>query len=284
MEIAFIVGYGIQKKPSCGSGSGNVEKTTHIGYSRRHVYNPIIQSKIHRIVAVKKSDSDFEDLQREIIRCRKCPRLVEWRERVAREKVRRFRDQEYWGRPAPAFGSPDAGLMVIGLAPAAHGGNRTGRMFTGDGSGDWLYEALYRYGFANRPESVSMDDGLMLHNCLITAVARCAPPKNRLTAVEIENCRDYLKKELELARDKKIVLVLGQVAFQVFVRLWRESDQLPNELKPKFRHGGVWVLPGGLHLLSCYHPSRQNTQTGKLTRLMFHDVFDRARAILDAAS
>lgn len=206
-----------------------------------------------------------------------------WRERVAREKVRRFRDQDYWGRPVPAFGSPDAKLIVIGLAPAAHGGNRTGRMFTGDGSGDWLYEALHQYGFANRPASVGIDDGLMLHDCLVTAVARCAPPKNKLTVDEIGNCRDYLKKELELADDKKIVLTLGQVAFQTFLRLLRESGERPNGLDLKFGHGREWVLPGGLCLLSSYHPSRQNTQTGKLTRSMFHGVFRRARAILDAS-
>ena len=227
--------------------------------------------------------SDFKSLQQRIIQCRKCPRLVEWREQVAREKVRRFRTQEYRGRPVPAFGSPDARLIVIGLAPAAHGGNRTGRMFTGDGSGDWLYETLHRYGFANQPESVSIDDGLTLKDCLVTAVARCAPPKNKLTADEIRNCRDYLKKELELARDRKVVLTLGQVAFQALIRLWRESDAPLNGLEQKFHHGGEWILPGGLVLLSSYHPSRQNTQTGRLTRPMFHGVFRRARAILDAS-
>jgi len=227
--------------------------------------------------------SDFECLQQRIVQCRKCARLVQWREQVAREKVRRFRDQDYWGNPVPAFGSPDAKLIVIGLAPAAHGGNRTGRMFTGDGSGDWLYEALHRYGFANQPESVSMDDGLMLNDCLVTAVARCAPPKNRLATDEIGNCRGYLKKELELAGDKKIVLALGQVAFQVFIRLWRESGKRSNEPDLKFRHNGEWNLPDSLCLISSYHPSRQNTQTGRLKRSMFHDVFRRARAILDAS-
>jgi uracil-DNA glycosylase family 4 len=229
------------------------------------------------------SASDFEYLQQEIVQCRKCPRLVEWRERVAREKVRRFRDQEYWGRPVPAFGSPDAKLIVIGLAPAAHGGNRTGRMFTGDGSGDWLFESLHHYGFASQPESVAVDDGLMPRDCLVTAVARCAPPKNKLLADEILNCRDYLKKELELVLDKKVVLALGQVAFQTFVRLYQGSGWRIDGMNLKFRHGGEWILPGGLHLLSSYHPSRQNTQTGKLTRMMFHGVFRRARAILDAS-
>jgi len=231
-----------------------------------------------------KSAADFNNLQQGIIRCRKCPRLVGWREKVAREKVRRFRSQEYWGRPVPAFGSPDAELIIIGLAPAAHGGNRTGRMFTGDGSGDWLYEALYRYGFANQSESISIDDGLILNDCLVTAVARCAPPKNKLTAGEIGNCRNYLKKELELALDKKVVLTLGQVAFQTFLKLWRKPSGKPRSQEMKFLHGGEWILPGRLYLLSSYHPSRQNTQTGRLTRSMFHSVFRRARAILDASS
>lgn len=227
------------------------------------------------------SVSDFESLQKRIVRCRKCPRLVEWREQVAREKVRRFRDQDYWGKPVPAFGVQDAKFIVIGLAPAAHGGNRTGRMFTGDGSGDWLCEALYRYGFASQPVSLGIDDGLVLKNCLITAVARCVPPQNKLLADEIFNCRDYLKEELELACDKKVVLTLGRVAFQAFVWIWRESGMCPNGLDKKFLHGGEWFLPGRIYLLSSYHPSRQNTQTGKLTRSMFHGVFRRARAILD---
>jgi len=156
-------------------------------------------------------------------------------------------------------------------------------MFTGDGSGDWLYEALHRFGFASHPDSVSIDDDLTLNDCLVTAVARCAPPKNKLTANEIRNCRDYLRYELELAYDRKIVLTLGQVAFQTFIKLWRESVASLNGLKLKFRHGGEWILPGGPALLSSYHPSRQNTQTGRLTRPMFHGVFRRARAILDAS-
>jgi len=227
--------------------------------------------------------SGFERLQQKIARCRKCPRLVQWREQVAQEKVRRFRDLAYWGCPVPAFGSPDAALIIIGLAPAAHGGNRTGRMFTGDGSGDWLYEALHRYGFANQPESVDRDDGLCVNDCLVTAVARCAPPKNKLRSDEIGNCRDYLKKELLLAEQKRIVLTLGQVAFQVFVGLWRESGKKMDGLDLKFHHDGEWALPDGPRLLSSYHPSRQNTQTGRLTRSMFHSVFRRARSILDTS-
>jgi len=225
--------------------------------------------------------SGFTTLQQEIVRCRKCPRLVEWRERIAREKVRRFRHLQYWGRPVPAFGKPDAKLIIIGLAPAAHGGNRTGRMFTGDSSGDWLFEALYQCGFANQPESVDRDDGLRLHDCLVTAVARCAPPQNKLLSDEIVNCRDYLNRELHLAKGKKIVLALGRVAFQVFVRLWLETGVQTKGLDLKFRHGGEWALPEDLRLLSSYHPSRQNTRTGRLTRSMFHSVFRRARSIKD---
>ncbi len=226
--------------------------------------------------------TQFKHLQEEIILCRKCARLVAWREQVARDKVRRFRNQTYWGRPVPAFGLPEASLVVIGLAPAAHGGNRTGRMFTGDSSGDWLFEGLHRYGFANQSESVDIDDGLMLDNCLVTAIARCAPPKNRLLADEIASCSDYMIRELCLADKKKIVLVLGRVAFQGFIRFWRRSGKGLDGLDLKFRHGGEWTLSGGLRLLSSYHPSRQNTQTGKLTRSMFHSVFRRARSILDS--
>ena len=155
-------------------------------------------------------------------------------------------------------------------------------MFTGDGSGDWLYEALFRYRFANQPESMDAHDGLELKDCLITAVARCAPPGNKLIAEEISNCRGFLNRELQLAKRKKIVLALGRVAFQVFVRIWRESGGVTDGQDLKFRHDGEWHLPAGLRLLSSYHPSRQNTQTGKLTRSMFHSVFHRARAILDA--
>jgi uracil-DNA glycosylase family 4 len=157
-------------------------------------------------------------------------------------------------------------------------------MFTGDSSGDWLFEALFRYGFASRPESLNADDGLLLRDCLITAVARCAPPQNRLLADEIAHCREYLEMELKLAKEKKIVLVLGRVAFQVFKKIWQDCGNLPEGSDLNFRHGGEWTLADGLRLLSSYHPSRQNTQTGRLTREMFHTVFGCARAILDAVA
>lgn len=226
------------------------------------------------------SPREFEELQQGIIQCRRCPRLVRWREQVAREKVRRFKDQEYWGRPVPAFGAPDAKLIIVGLAPAAHGGNRTGRMFTGDRSGDWLYEALFHFGFANQPFSSSRDDGLKLSGCLVTAGLRCAPPENKPLPAELDNCRDYLRQELRMVKSKRVVVALGRVAFRSFLKAWQENGERINGTKPEFRHGGEWVLPGGLVLLSSFHPSQQNTQTGKLTRPMFHAIFRRAREIL----
>jgi uracil-DNA glycosylase len=224
---------------------------------------------------------EFQQLEREIIECRRCPRLVEWRERVAREKVRRFKMQEYWGRPVPAFGEMNAQLIIIGLAPAAHGGNRTGRMFTGDRSGEWLFEALHRFGFANQPMSISCDDALVLRQCLITAALRCAPPNNTPLLEEMNICRQYLVRELRLANEKSVVVVLGQIAHRAFLKARQEMGEPPLD-KPEFRHGGEWLSTKGLSLLSSYHPSQQNTQTGKLTQSMFYDVFRRARQIVDA--
>ena len=226
-------------------------------------------------------NSDFIRLEQEIIECRRCRRLVAWREQVAREKVRRFKDQEYWGRPVPAFGDPSAALVVIGLAPAAHGGNRTGRIFTGDRSGDWLYEALYAFGFANQPTSVSMDDGLAVRDCLITAALRCAPPDNKPLAEEMNNCGEYFQRELQMAARNRVVVVLGRIAFDVFLKTWQKAGGQSASPKPRFCHGGEWELPGGVTLIASYHPSQQNTQTGKLTRPMFHQVFRRARTIVD---
>jgi uracil-DNA glycosylase family 4 len=201
---------------------------------------------------------------------------------VAREKVRRFKTDKYWGRPVPAFGKPDAALLVIGLAPAAHGGNRTGRLFTGDRSGDWLCEALYRFGFANQPISIRRDDGLALNRCLITAVLRCAPPDNKPLPEEVIHCRGYLREELHLTESKRIIVTLGQIAFRAFAKTWQEAGGATADQRLEFCHGGEWALPGGITLISSYHPSQQNTQTGKLTRPMFHGIFRRARNILDA--
>jgi uracil-DNA glycosylase family 4 len=225
--------------------------------------------------------ADFVKLEQEVTECRRCPRLVTWREKVAREKVRRFRNQEYWGRPVPAFGSPDAALIVIGLAPAAHGGNRTGRIFTGDRSGDWLYEALHAFGFANQPTSVCMEDGLAVRDCLITAVLRCAPPNNKPLPEEVNNCMEYLRRELQLAARKRVVVALGRIAFQAFLKTWQSGGACRAHPKPEFCHGGECELHGRVTLISSYHPSQQNTQTGKLTRPMFHQIFRRARTILE---
>jgi uracil-DNA glycosylase len=225
-------------------------------------------------------ESDLHRLEQEIIKCRRCPRLVEWREKIARDKIRRFRNHDYWGRPVPAFGNPDAALIIVGLAPAAHGGNRTGRIFTGDRSGDWLYEALYRFDFSNQPTSTSIDDWLAVNDCLITAVLRCAPPDNKPLPEEVNNCGEFLQRELQLASRKRIVVVLGRIAFTAFLKTWQTMGGLPDHPKPEFSHGGEWELPGGLTLIASYHPSQQNTQTGKLTRPMFHQIFRRARSIL----
>lgn len=223
---------------------------------------------------------DFQDLQKTIVECRKCSRLVEWRQTVAERKVRRFQQDVYWARPIPAFGDPDAALVIVGLAPAAHGGNRTGRMFTGDRSGDWLYEALHRFGFANQPSSTNRNDGLALINCIILAAVRCAPPDNRPLPREMDNCRPYLRQELMLLNRMRIVVALGQIAFHSFLKAWQECGGVFPEKKPLFRHGGEWELPDGIRLISSYHPSQQNTLTGRLNRPMFHSIFRRAKGLL----
>jgi len=207
---------------------------------------------------------------------------VAYRQRVAKIRKREFRDSDYWGRPVPAFGDPAARLMIVGLAPAAHGANRTGRMFTGDSSGDWLYEALHRYGFASRPDSRSRDDGLTLTGCWITAAARCAPPDNKPTRLELTRCRPYLEREVGLLGSVKVVLALGRVAWESWLRGSGWWERFPPAGRPPFAHGGETPLPDGRSLLVSYHPSRQNTNTGKLTRTMWYRVFERARALVDA--
>ena len=220
-------------------------------------------------------------LQREIIRCRLCPRLVDWRERIAREKVARFRNCDYWGRPAQSLGDPEARLLIVGLAPAAHGGNRTGRMFTGDRSGDWLFRAVRKFGFANQPMSVSRDDGLELVGCYITASARCAPPQNKLLPQELKNCRPYLLKELELLRHVRVIVALGKVGFDTVFDAMRESGKTQLSRRPVFRHGGEYPLNDHQTLIASFHPSQQNTFTGKLTPRMFDSIFRRARRLVD---
>jgi uracil-DNA glycosylase family 4 len=220
-------------------------------------------------------------LARRVAGCRRCARLVVYRRRVAREKRRAFADQVYWGRPVPGWGDPAARLVIVGLAPAAHGANRTGRMFTGDSSGDWLYAALHRFGFASRPTAVARDDGLRLHDCWITASARCAPPGNKPLPDELARCRPFLSEELALLRRRRIVLVLGRIAHDAYLRASGWWDGLPPGRRPRFAHGAVSRLPDGTVLVASYHPSRQNTNTGRLTRAMWYGVFRRVRRVLD---
>jgi uracil-DNA glycosylase len=212
-------------------------------------------------------------LERRVTSCRLCPRLVEWRERVAREKRAAFANEEYWGRPLPGFGDPHARVFVLGLAPAAHGGNRTGRIFTGDRSGDWLFGSLYRTGYANQPESVRAGDGLRLTDMWISAAVRCAPPANKPLPSERDNCLPYAAQELELMPQVAVVVALGAFAWDAALRL--HGGMRP---RPKFGHLAQADLPGGRVLLGCFHPSQQNTFTGKLTEPMLDAVFERARA------
>jgi uracil-DNA glycosylase family 4 len=227
------------------------------------------------------SKADFGRLNEEIVRCRCCARLVSWRRRIAKEKVARYKAWRYWGKGVPGFGDPDAQLLIVGLAPAAHGGNRTGRMFTGDRSGDWLYRALHKFGFANQQSSVSRDDGLRLLDCYITAVARCVPPANKLLRKEIENCRQYLIEELRLLRDLRVIIALGKVAFEAVIECLRSINVEAEQIHPVFAHGKCYRMSNGLILMVSFHPSQQNTFTGKLTEKMFHSVFRRAKVILN---
>ncbi len=220
-------------------------------------------------------------VSREIVACERCPRLRAHCAAVAREKRRAYRDETYWGRPVPGFGDPHARLVLVGLAPGAHGANRTGRMFTGDSSGDWLYEALHRTGFASLPTSVARDDGQRLTDCWISAAARCAPPDNRPTPVELMHCRPFLAQELTLLRRARVVLVLGRIGFEAWLKASGWWERLPARERPRFAHGAEHTMPDGLVLLASFHPSRQNTQTGRLTREMWHRVFERAREVLE---
>jgi uracil-DNA glycosylase family 4 len=222
-------------------------------------------------------------VERAVIACERCPRLRAWCTEVARDRKRAFADQIYWGKPVPPFGDPRAKLLVIGLAPAAHGGNRTGRIFTGDSSGSWLYEALHRFGFSNQPDSTGRGDGLVLTGCYVTAAARCAPPANRPTPRELLNCRPYLEAEIRLLRDVRVVLTLGHIAHRQWLAASGSWEAMAPSRRPHFAHGAEAPLPDGRTLLCSYHPSRQNTNTGRLTRPMWHTVFRRARELVDQA-
>ena len=221
-------------------------------------------------------------LNQQIIHCTACPRLVTYRNAIAKEKRRQYRDWIYWGKPIPGFGDPNARLYVIGLAPAAHGGNRTGRIFTGDRSGDWLYEALHRFGFANQALSQHKDDGLALSDCYIGAAVRCAPPGNKPLPEEFDACRPYTRQEFRLLKNVRAVVALGKIAFDHYLKACREEGLRPPSPLPRFGHGKLYQLPWNVTLIGSYHPSQQNTFTGKLTRPMFHSVFRTARDVIEA--
>ena len=225
----------------------------------------------------------LEELNLRIIACTRCPRLVEHRQSVARTKRRMYREHEYWGRPLTGFGDPEARVLLVGLAPAAHGGNRTGRMFTGDRSGDWLYGTLYKFGFANQPTSLHLNDGLALHDVYVTAALRCAPPANKPIPEELLTCRPYLLEELGLLRRLRVVVALGKIAFDAYLnscrQLLSQGEKLPTP-RPSFGHGATYGLPNGIALVASYHPSQQNTQTGRLTLEMFEDIFSSVRRML----
>lgn len=220
-------------------------------------------------------------LNEEVIACRKCPRLVVYRERVAKEKRRAYRDCEYWGKPVPGFGDPKAELLIVGLAPGAHGSNRTGRPFTGDRSGVFLYKALYDAGFANKPVAIRIGDGLKLHNAYITAAVRCAPPGNKPLPNEILNCRPYREREIEILRPKA-VLALGKIAWDVILTTLKERGMIRSRAGHPFAHGAEADFPdAGTRLFGVYHPSQQNTQTGRVTPEMYAAVLSRLRKFLD---
>jgi uracil-DNA glycosylase family 4 len=241
-----------------------------------------------------KPSVQLEKLQETVIQCHKCPRLVAYLKEVSERKPKRYRDWDYWSNPLPSFGDPNARVLIVGLAPAAQGGNRTGRMFTGDRSGEWLFGALYQFGFANQPNSLQRDDGFKLDDCYITATIRCAPPKNKPLPEEIENCRPYFLKELDLLKNIKVIVPLGQIAFTQTLKILRLKGY---EVPPlSFGHGKSYTIPPGVRLrtpnselltislITTYHPSQQNTQTGKLTRAMFHRIFKMVKKKLEMES
>ena len=223
---------------------------------------------------------DWQELENKIVACEKCPRLRKHCLKIAKEKRKAFADQNYWGRPIIGFGDYNAELVIVGLAPAAHGANRTGRVFTGDRSGDWLFRALYKAGFANQPTSVSRLDGLQLHNAFVTASVKCAPPLNKPTPNEIERCHPYLKWELDHLSHAKVYLVLGKLAFDQAWRFFKDRGEA-HTARPAFKHNQATRLDSGLWLLASYHPSQQNTFTGKLTEPMFDAVFAQAQTLID---
>lgn len=234
---------------------------------------------------MRKSNGSIEksliQLEAEIVACRRCPRLVEWRERVACEKKREFMHCDYWGKPVPGWGDPAARLVIVGLAPAAHGANRTGRMFTGDRSGEWLYRALFKAGFANQARSEGRVDGLKLTDCWITAPVRCAPPGNKPEPAEFANCAEWIGRELELLKNAEILVGLGKIGFEQAFLTWNAIKGVGKRTRPKFGHGAVAELEGGGWLIGSFHPSQQNTFTGKLTEKMLDGIFVEAKKRLE---
>jgi len=223
----------------------------------------------------------LRSLNSEVIACTRCPRLVAYREQIAREKRRAYRDWEYWGKPVPGFGDPNAQVLVLGLAPGAHGSNRTGRPFTGDASGNFMYPILYEMGFANQPNATDRDDGLKLKNLYISAAARCAPPDNKPLPDELANCAPYLDREMVGLRNLKVVVALGKIGFDAYLNYLKRRSQLVTKKDYLFQHGAKYNMPDGKILLASYHPSNQNTQTGKLTRPMFLQIFKEAARLAD---
>ncbi|MFA6457089.1 MAG: uracil-DNA glycosylase [Bacteroidota bacterium] len=223
--------------------------------------------------------STISSLNKQIIACRRCPRLVAWREEVAQTKTKRFIEWEYWGKPVPGFGDPNAQLLLVGLAPAAHGANRTGRMFTGDESGNWLYRALYTAGFASQSSSTSLNDSLQLKNCYITAACRCAPPENKPLPEEKLNCRPFILQELQLLKKLKVIVGLGKIGFDTAFDCLKELGITDVKSRPKFSHGCTVTINHRLTLIGSYHPSQQNTFTGKLTEPMLNSIFSKAKKL-----
>jgi uracil-DNA glycosylase family 4 len=224
----------------------------------------------------------LDQLNREVVACELCPRLVVYRQMIAREKRRAYRDWEYWGRPVPGFGDPDARVMILGLAPGAHGSNRTGRPFTGDSSGKFMYPVLHEVGFANQPTADYREDGLKLKDLYITAAARCAPPDNKPLPEELANCAPYLDREFEGLKKLKVIVALGKIAFDAYLNYLKRRDLMPRRAAYPFAHGAKFTMPDSKILLASYHPSNQNTQTGKLTRPMFMEIFKEAARLADA--
>ncbi len=223
--------------------------------------------------------SPLQVLNQEVTSCVRCPRLVEYRERIGREKRRAYKDQEYWAKPVPGFGDPNAKVLILGLAPGAHGSNRTGRPFTGDGSGFFMYPVLHQTGFASQPTATHRDDGQVLTGAYITAAARCAPPLNKPTPEELANCAPFLDREIAALKDLRVVVALGKIGFDAYLRYLKRAGMITTAAPYAFGHAAEYKMPNGVYLLASFHPSMQNTNTGKLTAKMFAEVFKRARKL-----